>query len=67
MDDVLTGCLAGLDDDALAGIIESSGAQAKYLGRFTSDTEAKAMSAVCSVITTAAEAALLRRRTGVTL
>jgi len=67
VDDVLTGCLAGLDDDALAGIIDSSSAQAEYLGRFPGDREAKAMSGVCSVIATAAESALLRRRTGITL
>jgi hypothetical protein len=67
MDDILTGQLAGLDEDALLGIIDSASAQSEYLSRFPGDREAKAMSAVCSVITTAAEAALLFRRTNVRL
>jgi hypothetical protein len=67
MDGILTGHLAGLDEQALLGIIDSSSAQAEYLGRFPGDGEAKAMSAVCSVISIAAESALLQRRTGITL
>jgi hypothetical protein len=67
MDEILIGRLADLDDEALEGIIGSSSAQARYLGRFQGDREARAMSAVCSVINLAAESALLRRRTGISL
>lgn len=66
MDEILTGQLARLDDDALAGIIDSSNAQSAYLGRFPADREASALSAVCGVIAIAAESALVQRRTGIT-
>lgn len=66
MNEILIGHLADLDDDALAGIIDSSSAQSEYLGRFPGDREAKAMSAVCGIITVAAESALIQRRTGIT-
>jgi hypothetical protein len=67
MDSILTGHLAGLDEQALLGIIDSSSAQAEYLGQFPGDREAEVMSAVCLVISIVAESALLQRRTGITL
>ena len=67
-DELLTRHLADLDDDAIIGIIDSSSAQADYLGRFPkNDREAQAMSVICGVVAMIAEVALIRRRTGVTL
>jgi hypothetical protein len=66
MSDLLVGQLAGLDEDALTGIIEASSAQASYLSRFT-DRESRAMAGVCSIVLTAAETALLARQTGVSI
>jgi hypothetical protein len=67
LDEILVGNLAGLDDEALEGIIDSSNAQSAYLGRFPADREALALSAVCGVIAVAAETALVQKRTGITL
>jgi hypothetical protein len=67
-DDLLTASLADLDDDVLVAIIDSASAQADYLGRFPrADTEARTMATVCGLIATAAEAALIKRRTGVSV
>jgi hypothetical protein len=67
MDAILTGQLARLDDELLTAIIDSSSSQSAYLSRFRGDTEARAMSAICGIISIAAESALLARRTGVRL
>jgi hypothetical protein len=67
MDNILIGQLAGLDESALLGIVESSSSQAEYLSRFPADAEASAMAGVCSIIATAAESALLFRKTGIQL
>jgi len=60
--------LADLDDEVLIAISGSAGFQSEYLGGFPrKDTEAQAMAAICGVIATLAESALIERRTGVTI
>jgi hypothetical protein len=67
VDDLLTGHLARLDDAVLTAIIASSSSQSAYLAGFRGDEEAAAMSAVTGIISVAAEAALIQRRTGIAL
>lgn len=64
---MIIGHLSALDDEALMGIIDASSSQAGYLGGFPADREARALSAVCGILAIAAESALLKRRTGITL
>jgi hypothetical protein len=64
--DLLAASMAGLDEDALVGIIDASSAQVGYLSQFP-DRESRGMAGVCSIVLTAAETALLLQQTGVRL
>lgn len=62
--DPLTTLLSQLDENVLVAIENSASSQAEYLGTLD-DSESRAMAGICGIIAIAAQAASLRRKTGV--
>jgi hypothetical protein len=65
-DELITRHMAGLDDDALDGIIEATSAQADFLSR-SEDRESRILGNICGLVSLLAEQARIQRLTGVVL
>jgi hypothetical protein len=65
-DELITRHMAGLDDDALDGIIEATSAQADFLSR-SEDRESRILGNICGLVSLLAEQARVQRLTGVVL
>jgi hypothetical protein len=66
-DELITRHMAGLDDDALDGIIEATSAQADFLSRRENPPQSRILGNICGLVSLLAEQARIQRLTGVVL